>query len=441
MATITLPFEFSPRRYQLPFFQAMDSGHRRAILRWHRRAGKDLACIHLTAKKAFERTGVYFHILPFYAQARKTAWEGKDNAGKPFVSAFPNELIEKKNDQEMKIVLKNGSIWQLIGADNVDSIVGTNPVGIVFSEFSLMRPEVWDLLRPILAANGGWAVFNFTPRGQNHAYDLEQLASQDKEHWFVDVRKANETGVFDSVTLEQERSEIVAKTGDDALFRQEYMVEYLSAVQGAYYARQMETRPVQSVPYDPQLPVHDVWDLGISDSMAVTMWQAVGTERRLIDAVEYVGKGLPEVIADLKRRPYVWGKHFAPHDIRVRELGTGQSRLEVAKSLGWDFEVVPQIPLQDGIDNCRAKLSRIVYDKDKAKDWARAMRNYQRKYDERTHSFTDKPLHDGSSHYADSTRYAALVFDEMTNEREMLYTEATVVARSFALDHGLPSIT
>ena len=437
---IRLPYNFDPRDYQLPFFRAMDSGYKRAIIRWHRRAGKDLACIHLTAKKAFERVGVYYHVLPFYAQARKSVWDGKDREGRSFIDAFPEALVTKRNDQEMKLTLKNGSIWQLIGADNIDTIVGTNPVGIVFSEFSLTRPEAWDLLRPILAENGGWSVFNFTPRGQNHAYDLEQVAKGDPTRWFVDARRADETGVIPAEVLESELREIIAKTGDDALFRQEYMVEYLSAVQGAYYARQMESIPQQAVPHDPQIPVHDVWDLGISDGMAVTMWQAVGPSRRLVEAVEYTGKGIPEVIADLKKRPYVWGKHFAPHDIKVRELGTGQSRLEVAKALGWEFEVVKSIPRQDGIDNLRAKLSRIVYDKDKAKQWARAMNNYQRKYDERTHVFLDEPLHDFSSHYADSTRYAAIVFDEMSNEREQSYEKARAIVRNYAEDHGLPTI-
>lgn len=440
MTTITLPFDYQPRPYQLPFFRAMDSGKLRAILRWHRRGGKDLTCIHFTAKKSFERVGNYYHVLPFYAQARKAVWDGKDKAGKPFISAFPDEIIEKKNDQEMKLTLKNGSIWQLIGADNIDTIVGTNPVGIVFSEYSLMRPEAWDLMRPILAENGGWTVFNFTPRGQNHAFDLEQVALDAPDRWFVDVRRADETGVFTKETLDAELSEIVSKTGDDALFRQEYLVEYLSAVQGAYFARQMDAIPLQTVPYDPQMPVHDVWDLGVSDSTAVTLWQAVGAQRRLIETVEYTGKGLPEIIADLKKRPYVWGKHFAPHDIKVRELGTGQSRLEVANALGWSFEVVPSVPLQDGIDNCRAKLSRVVYDKDRAKDWARAMRQYQRKYDDRTHSFTDKPLHDWTSHYADSTRYAALVFDEMSNDKEKSEEAAKIIATNYALDTGLPTI-
>jgi len=272
-------------------------------------------------------------------------------------------------------------------------------------------------------------------------YDLEQIALADPNKWFVSVVKADESGVFSPETLETERREIIAKTGDDALFRQEYLVEYLSAVQGAYYARQMELIPVQSVPYDPQLPVHDVWDLGVSDSTAITMWQSAGTQRRLIEAVEFTGKGLPEMIAELKKRPYVWGKHFAPHDIKVRELGTGQSRLEVAANLGWKFDVVPSVPLQDGIDNCRAKLSRVVYDKDKAKDWVRAMRNYQRKYDERTHSFSDSPLHDASSHYADSSRYAALVFDDMTNEKENAYKMAVIIAQRYAEDGGYPTIS
>jgi phage terminase large subunit len=443
MKNITLPHLYRPRDYQLPFFRAMDSGYSRAILRWARRHGKDLSCIHFAAKKSFERVGTYFHVLPFFTQARRAVWDGKDREGKPFLDAFPKEVISKRNDQEMKLTLVNGSIWQLIGSDNIDSIVGTNPVGLVFSEYSLMRPEVWEMMRPILAENGGWAVFNFTPRSQNHAYDLEQMALADPERWFVDVRRADETGVIPADVLESERREIIAKTGDDALYRQEYMVEYLSAVQGSYYGKHIDEMGARigNVPHDPQVPVHTVWDLGISDSTAVLMWQAVGMERRLIEAVEFTGKGLPDIIADLKKRNYIWGKHFAPHDIKVRELGTGLSRLEVAKNLGWEFEVVPSIGVQDGIDNFRSKLGTVWVDQTRGKDWLRAMRMYQRKYDERTHIFADHPLHDWSSHYADASRYSGLVFDEMVNAKQKIYVQAQVFARSFVEEGGYPTIS
>jgi hypothetical protein len=173
--TVTLPVTM-PRDYQLPFWRADADGFKRFILRWGRRGGKDFTGINFAAHKMMRRVGNYYHVLPFYTQGRKAIWEGKDKEGRPFLTAFPEELIAKRNEVEMKIELKNGSIWQVVGADKIDSLLSSNPVGLFFSEYSLMRPDVWNVMRPILAENEGWAAFAFTPRGKNHAYKLEQAA-------------------------------------------------------------------------------------------------------------------------------------------------------------------------------------------------------------------------------------------------------------------------
>lgn len=416
---ITIP-KIKPRDYQLPLWQAGDRGYKRFILRWARRSGKDLTCVHFACKKALERVGNYYHILPFYTQSRKAIWDGKDREGKNILDAFPPEIIKKKNDQEMKLELVNGSIWQLIGADNIDTVLSTNPVGLTFSEYSLMRPNVWSVMRPILAENGGWAIFQFTPRGRNHAFDLEQAALADPARWFVSVVTADK--YLDQATLDTERKEIIAATGDDAHFQQEFMVSYNAAQAGAYYAKQMEVAEkegrISGVPHDASLPVHTVWDLGISDSTAVGFYQSVGLERRLIEAVEFTGLGLPDIIADLQHRPYVYGKHFAPHDIEARELGTGKSRREVAEALGWKFEVVPNLPVKDGIDAARTFLGTVWFDKVKAAIAVRYLPLYQRAYDDRIHAFRDQPQHDYTSHIADMIRYSAVVSDKMTNDAD-----------------------
>ena len=166
---IVVPHKFKPRPYQLPFLKAMDSGIKRAVLVWNRRSGKDKACFNLMIKKAFERVGTYFYFLPEYTQARKVVWDNIDSDGFRMLDHIPRELIAKKNETTLKIELINGSVIQLLGADTFSSSgVGTNPVGVVLSEYSVNKPEVWDFIRPILAVNGGWAIFNFTPRGQNH---------------------------------------------------------------------------------------------------------------------------------------------------------------------------------------------------------------------------------------------------------------------------------
>jgi phage terminase large subunit len=424
---IVLPHQYTPRDYQLPVLEALDSGYKRIIQVWHRRSGKDKTDINIIAKKHVERVGAYYYFFPTYRQGKKILWEGIDKDGFRFLDHFPKPLIESIDNTDMKIRFRNGSLFQVIGIENIDSVVGTNPIGCVWSEYSLQNPKGWDFIRPIHAENDGWDIFNWTPRGKNHAYDLEQMALEDPAHWFVHKLTVDDTKILSQEVLDQERREIIAKNGDDSIFLQEYYCSYTAAIMGAYYAKQYEQAEKENrftnIPYDPALKVHTVWDLGISDAMAVGFWQSAGLERRLIDYVEVTGKGLPEMAKILQEKPYVYGKHFAPHDIKVRELGTGKSRLEVAEGLGIKFELVPEVSIQDGIDAGRRFFAKIWIDKTKCKDWLRLIPQYTKEFDEDKKIYKDKPNHDWTSHGADMFRYSALVEDQMTNEIYKPFTQ------------------
>lgn len=415
MAEITVPHNYQPRTYQLPLLQALDSGVKRAVVIWHRRAGKDKTLVNLVAKKMLERVGTYYYFFPTYTQGKKILWLGMDRDGFRFIDHFPKPLLASKpNDTELKIEYKNGSIFQIIGTDNIDSIVGTNPVGCIFSEYALQNPKAWDFIRPILAENGGWAVFNYTPRGKNHGYDLYEMASRNP-NWFVQKLTVDDTGIISPEVIEEERQSGMS----EEMIQQEYYCSFTAAIMGAYYWKEYDEAEkagrFTNVPYEPTALVHTVWDLGIRDSMSIGFYQAVGLERRMIDYMEFIGKGLPEAIKLVKEKPYTYGKHFAPHDISVRELGTGKSRLEVSKELGINFEIVPNLPVQDGIEAGRRFFQKLWVDKEKCKDWLRAIPQYTKEYDEDRKIFKDKPLHDWTSHPADEHRYAALVEDQMTN--------------------------
>lgn len=220
---VKIPHKFQPRTYQLPLLQALDSGIKRAFIVWHRRSGKDKACFNLLVKKSFERVGTYFYFLPEYSQAKKVIWDNIDNDGFRTLDHIPREVIAKKNDSELKITLINGSIIQLIGADTFDkSGVGTNPIGVVFSEFPITRPDIWGYVRPILLANGGWAVFNGTPRGQNHAFTLLQMA-KGSEEWFTQVLTVDDTHIITPEQIEQERAEGMPQQ----LIDQEYYCKFI----------------------------------------------------------------------------------------------------------------------------------------------------------------------------------------------------------------------
>lgn len=228
MSQITLPYKFEPRQYQVPFLSAWDSGVKRLILVGHRRLGKDKMVFANLSKKMMERVGTYFYFLPTYNQARKVIWTGADSQGFRFLDHFPKEIIKNVNETEMRIILTNGSMLQLIGADNIDRIVGTNPIGVVFSEYALMKPDVWDLISPILTENGGWAVFVYTPRGQNHAYALMKMAKTNPK-WHVEILPVSKTHAVPEVDLLEQKA-----TMSEALYKQEYECDFTENASAVY---------------------------------------------------------------------------------------------------------------------------------------------------------------------------------------------------------------
>ena len=411
---IQIPNNFQPRDYQLPLLKAIDTGYKRAVVVWHRRSGKDKTLINLTAKKMFERVGAYYYFFPTYRQGKKILWNGIDKSGFKFLNHLPIELRKRTDSTDMLIEMKNGSIFQVIGTDNMDSIVGTNPVGCVFSEYALQDPQAWDFIRPILAENDGWAIFNYTPRGHNHGKDLFDMAEK-SDKWFCQLLTVDDTGVIKQDTLDQERSEMFDRTGNDALFMQEYYCSFEAPVEGAYYGTQLikaeQDKRITKVPYESTIPVDTYWDLGVGDSTAIWFVQNVGMEVRIIDYYETSGEGLTHYAKVLQEKNYVYGNHNAPHDIRVRELTSGKSRLETAASLGINFNVIANHSIDDGIDAARNILSRCWFDKDKTARGVSALKSYHKEWDEKNKTWKSHPLHDWSSHGADAFRYLAIGYN------------------------------
>lgn len=412
MPILQIPHRFKPRQYQLGFFKAIDSGVQRVLLVWPRRHGKDKSCFNALIKKATERVGNYYYIFPEYNQGRKALWDNIDKDGLRTIDHVPKELRKSANATEMKIELVNGSIIQIVGAADIDRIVGTNPVGVVFSEYSLIDPMVWGYIYPILAENGGFAWFNMTPRGKNHGLRLLESAQANPE-WYVSHLNALECGVFTEAELEKIKQEYFELYGDYQLYEQEFMTSFAAPIQGAYFAVHMdraeEDGRIATIPYEPLIPVNTYWDLGINDSMAIWSAQLVNREIRLIDYFEDSGEGLTYYINHLNSRGYTYGKHFAPHDIEVRELTTGVSRLETARSLGINFETVKRPARKDeGIDAIRNTLPRCWFDKTKCEKGIDALNNYHKEFDEKRKVYKNQPYHDWSSHATDAFQTLAL---------------------------------
>ena len=416
---ITLPHNFEPRSYQEPLLEALDLGVKRAVVVWHRRSGKDKTCLNWTIKQMMIRKGVYFHLFPTYAQGKKILWDGIDGNGFATMDHFPKELVVGKNETELQVVLRNGSIWQIIGTDKIDRVIGSNPVGCVFSEYALQDPGVWDLLRPILRENGGWAIFNFTPRGENHAAEMFRMAVANEE-WFCQVltvedthRDApgeNEERVVTDANIDSERAEGMT----EELIQQEYFCSFEGDTEGYYFRRDLSiaehTNRITNVPWDPSVLVDTGWDIGIGDATAIWFYQRVDMTIRFIDYYENVGFGLPHYVKVLKDLPYVYGKHQAPHDIEVTEWGSAVTRRNQAKTLGVKFDVAKKLPIDEGIAGVRKYLPRMWFDKTKCKKGLQALRNYRKDYDEKKKVFDDKPFHDWASHGADAIRTMAVCY-------------------------------
>jgi len=407
-----LPLEWQPRGYQADLWEYLRRGGLRADVAAHRRWGKDEVALHWAAAAAATAAGTYWHLLPEASQARKVIWDAVNpHTGlRRIDEAFPEKVREKTHDSEMKIELTNGSVWQVAGSDNYNSLVGASPRGVVFSEWALAKPEAWAYLRPILAENGGWALFLWTPRGRNHATRAFESRAA-KPGWFCLKSRADETEVFTPQQLEQERVELVAELGSkeegEARFASEYLVDFDAAAPGAYYASLLgeaeKAGRVGRVPYDPSLRVDTAWDLGVDDYTAIWFFQQTGREVRAIDYFETSGEGLAEIVRQaIASKPYAWGTHHLPHDVMVRELGTGRSRYDTLQSLGvFGVSAGKATDPEDRVNAARLMIPMTWFDAEGCGLGLERLRAYRKRWNRATHSYAG-PVHDRASHGADA---------------------------------------
>lgn len=437
---ITLPHDFEHRAYQTePWDAFMADDFKRGVLVVPRRNGKDLLCWNALVAKAMQRRGLYYYMAPYYNQVRQIIWEGFNGEGRRFLDYIPPELITNKTKLDMRIDLINGSQIKLQGSDNIDRIVGTNPRGIVFTEYSLHKPESWEYLRPILAENGGWGIFNGTPRGLNHFFQLYQSANKDTS-WYTQFLTRDDTGIPSLDAIEQDRQSGMP----EELIQQEYYCSFMSGVVGSYYGDLLNslrtTGHVTRVPYDSRLSVYTAWDIGMHDSTAIWFIQIHGFEVRVIDYEEDNGKGLKEYIKMIKDKPYVYEEHFAPHDIEVREFTSGRTRRDIASDLGIEFTTTPRHAVEDGHDLVRELLPRCWFDTAATSAGIAALMGYQKTYNERTGYYSDKPIRNWAKHGADAFRILAHNIEDMvdmgsykpTVNRSLSYTKP-MVRRSLSL--------
>ncbi len=403
--------KFQLRWYQLEIWDKIEKEKfRKGIVILPRRAGKDLTCWNLAIRQCIKRICLVYYALPTYGQARKAIWDAITIDGLQFLDYVPKQLVESINSSDMKIRFKNGSILQCIGADSYEtSLVGTNPYAIVFSEWARCDPRAWDFARPILAANGGWVLFITTPFGKNHAYHMYKLAQEIPE-WFVVFKTTEDIQHIPEEVYEQERQEMEPGT-----FAQEYLCSFDRGVEGAYYSKNLENLrqrgQICPVSWEPGLEVHTAWDIGVNDATTIIFFQLVGegTVIRIIDCYSNNNLGLDHYAKFIQDKPYRYGKHFAPHDIKVREWGGGAvTRYEKARQLGLNFDLIEMIGVIDGIENVWTHFPKFWIDDRKCKSLIDALENYRREWDEEKRMHREKPIKSWANHYADALRYLCL---------------------------------
>ncbi len=353
--------------------------------------------------------GQFAYVAPYLAQAKEVSWA--------YLKRYALPITADKNESELWIELLNGARIRVHGADNPDRLRGAYLDGVVLDEVADWRPSVWaEVLRPMLSDRQGWATFIGTPKGRNEFHETWERA-QTAADWFSAMLRASETNILLEEELESARQDMTPEQ-----YQQEFECSFDAAITGAYLGKEIAQAErdgrITDVAWDAALPVHTSWDLGIGDSTAIWFWQIAGNEIRVIDHVEAHSQGLPYYAGVLAAKPYRYGTDWVPHDAKVRELGTGRTRVETLVQLKRNPVLVPDHRVMDGINAARMTLPKVWFDRTNCKDGLEALRQYRAEYDEKTKAFKDNPRHDWATHSADAFRYLCMAYRTITPQPE-----------------------
>lgn len=439
---IQIPYNFNPRPYQLEFFARMEQigAGGRAVLRWHRRAGKDKACWCYMLYRAAIEAGNYYYVFPTASQGRKALWETTDKDGFAAVDHIPKGFIGPTgieaniNSQEMRVILPTfdgkRSVIRIIGLDkNKDGIRGVACKGAVFSEFAYQDPDAYKILMPALRESGGWCIFNSTPQGKNHMYDLEQnalksIAEKKDSKWYFNhlqvlhPDKPHYSGLLtptDMIEIQDEEG----LTDDD--MEREYGANYDIGAKGSIYGWYLEQARKEGriglYPYDSNFPVHTSWDLGfsVSDPTSIWVYQYINDTIRFIDFFEVYQKPIPQIVSQvLASKDYDYTEHCLPHDSE-NNLGYMQTRADLlrdslrANGMRSNVRFCPKQTVRLGIEAVQSRFSKYHFNAATCAEGIEKLEMYHNKWDSRRRTFIKEPVHDQNSHAADAIRVEATI--------------------------------
>lgn len=413
---ITLGESGWARPYQAKLIEFFRDGGRQAFEVWHRKAGKDRVACFIEAALAMRRPGLYWHALPSYEDARKVIWDAIMMDGRRLLDwAFPAGIVAKRLDHDMKIELINGSIWQPVGADNYDSLVGAFPRHITWSEYAQMHPNARSYLRPALALGEGTELFITTPRGYNHAHTLWETAKSSSE-WHTSLLTVDDTKAIPLKMIEDERRDM-----PDELFRQEYYCDFSAANVGSILGRYLEAAEregrihddVETVADGPGVEVSS--DIGFRDTAAWWFWQPRAGGFALVDYDEASGLDAADWAERLKERSISLGHNlrriWLPHDARARTWQSKHTGVETfVHAFGAErIKVVPALKSHDKINAARLVIQKCEFHKTRCKTGLAGLRAWCFDFNDETHAYSREPRHDWASHPGDAFAYGASV--------------------------------
>lgn len=423
--------DFVVRKYQQPFFSAWTGVGKggvkvetkdRLIEIAHRRWGKDEIALRATLIKSQQRPASYWHLLPEYAQGRKALWTAVNpHTGKRRIDeAFPPETIAARDEQAMFLKFKWGSTWQIVGSDRFDSLVGAGVAGVVFSEWALANPSAWGYIRPMVEENSGWAAFITTPRGNNHAKSMLDMARAN-DRWFAEVSTVKDTGALTQEQLDESLAEYQAIYGQDfglAMFEQEYSCSFSGAMVGSFWGAEINRAEREGRICDFEIdwkhPVHTAWDLGKAVNNPIWCFQVIGKEPRIVDFYQPESNDLADWCKWLDDRGYR-GTDYVPHDIIVTEWGSKRTRFETLQAMGRNPRRLPQVSVADGLQAGRSTINAARFRSCARVDAGiEGLKNYRRDWDDERKTFRETPVKDWAEHIGSAFRYLGLAWRDAT---------------------------
>lgn len=397
---------YRPRKQQEAIHDLM-AEKRFVVVVAHRRMGKTVSAVNELIHCALEcdlPNPRFAYVAPTYGQAKRVAWD--------YLLDYTRPLKAIKNSSELRIDFHNGKRISLYGADNPDSLRGIYLDGVIIDEIADVNPSIFnEILRPALSDRMGWCMFIGTPKGNNHFKELRDRALESPEGWGCLEFRASQTGLIPDEELKAAKREM----GEDK-YAQEFECSFDASIEGSYYGKILNELQSQGrmtdIVRDDLCKTWAAWDLGMGDSTAIWIAQTTGQEIRIVDYYENNGESLDHYVNWLRNNNWFNATQLLPHDVQVRELGTGKSRKEMLEETGLEINIVSRLSVDDGIMAVRRMLPKCWFDKKTTKG-LEALKNYRKEFDERRNLYNDKPLHDWCSHAADAFRYLAVGMDNV----------------------------